>query len=163
MKLTKKIFFILVLIALSCTRTNYLLPTKYKLNKKITSKTSLDKITIYQIDADRINLHDLNSYPKRTKHSSGYKIQKWQRYNSINRQEQKRIFDIVKESNETSNNKHIFKLTELLQTNQDVYFSSLYSDETKDASGEPTRFYDTMYFINVKNKKLFEIQHIYDY
>ncbi|QTY26817.1 hypothetical protein [Flavobacterium sp. CS20] len=165
MRLYLKIVFIVALsfIIISCSNSIRLLPAKFRAEKDVAFKTALNKVTIYEINVEALNFSDLENYPVIKETSYRYKIQKWRKYNGLEKKEQIRILNMVKENNEYGDYNHIITLVELLQTNKDVYFSSLYSEETKDASGNPTIFYDTMYFLDAVGEKLYELHHIYDY
>jgi len=152
--------FVLIIFILACSNINYLLPKDYNIQKEVSFSTSLDNIKIYNISIDSIKIKDLIKYPKIS--SGKYMIYKWEKYEDIYKKERIRILGIVKESNEYSKNENISELIKLLQQKQNVYFSAFYTEIPK-VSGKSSNFYDSMYFIDVVNKKLYEIKHIYDY
>lgn len=167
MKLIVKIIIYTMVVAAisSCKNVDGLFPERYEIKKEISFKTALDKVVVYQIcKPDSIRYKDIEAYPKlANKQRRDFKVQNWIYYNNIDSAERKRILNIVRESNEYSKNKNLIFLTDLINKNHHIYFSALYSEESKDASGNPTRFYDSMFFIDVKDKKLYKLKHIYDY
>jgi hypothetical protein len=156
-----KIFSISILIIFlifftNCENHNKLLPDNWKI--KEINKISLSNITeiyVYSIQneiSEYMNFENI-AFNCQNNCEDCQKI-KWTNFKNINLIEKRRILSIINEDS-----KGEVDTKELMNDQEKIYFAGCFSI-SKGKSNDKNKFYETMYILDLKNKKYYVFDYI---
>lgn len=156
-KMTYKNFIIIVLFTFftCCSENKKILPNSITLVKELSINAYPYNITLYKLsnfDLELIIKYDFICFGNNN-------IVQWQYFDNLNYEDKEYIRLIIYEKFNFDKNKIINNLYDKTKNKEELLFSGCYKETKKLPSGF-YKFFDTMNFIDIKNKKLYSFKHI---
>jgi len=160
-----KVIVIFIFISLvSCVNNvNCLLPKEYDLVKIQEIISFPDKLTVYEVNSNRIDYTEIQNYPNCSK-AENYQYQKWIGIEELDERDKTHIVLIIQEFSERvkKEDKNLYDLENILNKEENLSFSGVFI-KTKSAGNKTYNFYDIFNILDMDENRLYQIEYIKDY
>ena len=152
----------LIVLTRTCNKTSHILPSKYKISTEEKFSTGVSYGRILKVKSP-IEIKDLKDYPKDYKKNLIRTEEKtlvhWTALDSLNDKEG--IVATVRQILDFGDYEQVDNLlSQIEDTNSVIYFSGL-GNVMKGLNSEKHNFYQFMYFLNMKNNEIYELDDIH--
>src|SRR5690606_19420642 len=155
-----KVIVIFIFISLvSCVNNvNCLLPKEYDLVKIQEIISFPDKLTVYEVNSNRIDYTEIQNYPNCSK-AENYQYQKWIGIEELDERDKTHIVLIIQEFSERvkKEDKNLYDLENILNKEENLSFSGVFI-KTKSAGNKTYNFYDIFNILYMDENRLYQIE-----
>ncbi len=152
------ILLIVIFLLFSCSNVeNNILPKDYKLNEVKNVFIFPDNLTIYDIVSEDIILKEVENCVINC--NGNFKPTLWINYKDLDKEKRTHILEVLQEKNEIQKEPELTNLMRGISSNNDIYFCGCYEEMTG-LSNKNYDFYSEMYFLDAKNKRFYQFQHV---